>query len=205
MKRRPGRGCASTRTAWCSTSPSAKHSSTAVNSALRMRAWVGSSWSHRESWRSVGRALQELGIRWIPASSPQATRADSSHRSEVPFRLYGMAPPSRSSGMHHSTYHSNTHHGAVSSRTVQVLNRFVTNLSHAISECSELLVSASLQPSSSVIREVEVSSDTLRCTLDSGNGTRPQASKGKKESCCKKRGSRGKPPLRPVPPSGDRT
>jgi len=151
------------------------------------------------------RALQELGIRWIPASSPQAKRAYSSHRSEVPFRLYGMAPPSRSSGMHHSTHHSNTHHGAVSSRTVQVLNRFVTNLSHAISECSELLVSASLQPSSAVIREVEVSSDTLRCTLDSGNGTRPQASKGKKESCCTKRGSRGKPPLRPVPPSGDRT
>ena len=55
--------------------------------------------------------------------------------------------------MHHSTCHSNTHYGAVSSRTVQVLNRFVTNLSHAISECSELLVSASLQPSSSVIRE----------------------------------------------------
>ena len=113
--------------------------------------------------------------------------------------------PSRSSGMHHSTHHSNTGHGAVSSKTVQVLNRFVTNLWHAISECSELLVSASLQPSSSVIREVEVSSDTLRCTLDSGNGTHPQASKGKKESCCTKRGSRGKPPLRPMPPSGDRT
>ena len=140
-----------------------------------------------------------------PPSSPQPKRPYSSHRSEVPFRLYGMAPASRSSGMHHSTQHSKTRHGAVSSKTVQVLNRFVTNLWHAISECSAPLVSASLQPSSSVIREVEVSSDTLRCTLDSGNGTRPQASKGKKESSCTKRGSRGKPPLRPVPPSGDRT
>ncbi len=128
-----------------------------------------------------------------------------SHRSEGAFPSVWDGYPSRSAGMHHSTHQSNAHHGAVSSKTVQVPNRFVTNLWHAISECSELPGSASLQPSFSVIREVEVSSDTLRCTLDSGNRTHPQASKAKKESCYTKCGSRGKPPLRPMPPSGDRT
>jgi hypothetical protein len=36
--------------------------------------------------------------------------------------------------MHHPTHQSNAHLGAVSSKTVQVLNCFVTNLWHAISE-----------------------------------------------------------------------
>lgn len=100
---------------------------------------------------------------------------------------------------------AHAYHRAVSSKPVRELNRSVTNRWHAISECSALPVSTSPPPSFSARRESEASSDTLRCSLDSGKKTRPQASTAKRESCYTKRGSRGRPPLRSMPPSGDRT